>query len=331
MSSDPRDDSTWRLSTVGGIPYRFLGFEGELGVTDGTATGSYLVKSSNFLAFVSEALPNLVDIGGNLILDGGFVVAGFPQLRAHSLRYAGFIEGKPIDLFNFDPNAATGTYGDLVKVDIEFKTTKQDENDPFSFLEISSTGSGEFLNTTGPGNVEPGPNDPSSDANGQPIPRDLKNPAAAPIVVTVPEVEWTIKWPRMPFTVFKNRIIERLRESLGKVNTDTFAPLFDAPPETLFFEGWSYTESYSWRAFGNVRPLPGQQLLAAVGPGQTINNPITLEMKFKEKNINDNGTIVGHNHSWVPGKGWRRTWLNKAGTLPMYRGISFINIFRPLS
>lgn len=297
------DPTTWRNISASGIPYRVIQQTGSFSDEEASVTWSALIESVNLSAFVIELFPPPLVIG-NRVIPQSAQLPGFTNLRAKKLSFKSHEGDKPIDPFLADPLAPIGTYGGTVRVDVEFgQSLKQGTEDPNTFLEISSNASGEFLHTTGPNmkwvrqsgtgdanaantGADDDTGEPDPGAAGSDQPEEENIDPTVPVIITVPTVEWTVKWTQIPSDVFQSIIVHRLRVLLGKVNSSPYAVLFSAPAETLLFSGYSYTQQYSWRddTFGSP--------------------PIKLEMKFVEKRVFWRGVICGHNHVWRPGKGW---------------------------
>jgi hypothetical protein len=103
---------------------------------------------------------------------------------------------------------------------------------------------------------------------------------------------------------------------MGKVNEAAYAPLFDAPAETLLFVGHEYDD---------------ERLLftSATDPqDDEVNDSvfISVTVKILEKRATDSGgNIVGHNHFWNPEEGWR--YLRIDGSNAAYATHDFDLIF----
>lgn len=129
-----------------------------------------------------------------------------------------------------------------------------------------------------------------------------------PILIIVPQTEWSVKWNQIPFAFFRDVLIHRIRACLGKVNSNRFPLLFGATRETLLFNGYTYTQQYTWR------------------DGFVEAPPISLEMKFVEKRVLWGGVIRGHNDFWRPGVGWETLLID--GINKTYEGKDFNLIFK---
>ena len=314
------DPSLWRLRTSGGIPYKMVEMDGSFSEEEGNVNWKAYIAAYQLPAFLAELFPPPLVIG-NKPIPRVAQMPGAPGLHAKTISFRTQTEGLPIDPFLADPSAASGTYNQVIEVTVGFGTgyKKPDEEDPRLFLEISSNASGEFYHTTCPGakwrpqrntavqpdapeDGEAEPENPVDDeevadpdtgdteGKGEEVEDDdepNKDPTA-PVIITVPQTEWSVKWTQIPYELFTTVIIHRLRLLLGRVNSTPFELLFNAYPETILFEGFNYQTKYSWRDDNVETP------------------PVQLEMKFLEKRVFWKGYIVGHNHFWRPGKGWQR-------------------------
>lgn len=319
MASYIEDPTQWRLTTTGGIRYKYLGVDGNFERENAVVNWRALVHEDDFVNFVSEFFPPSIVIG-NLSVPVSYPLPGLPGIVARRLAFKGQDSGKPIDPFNFDSGAAAGTYHPLVEVNIEFgprENADPDETDPQTFLEITGNASGEFIHAppsasswqpkTGAQdssdmssasagqsgqqaeteNIDPDTGEPEDEALDPTLedPEPNRHPNV-PATIIVPETEWSVRWTQMSFDFFGNVMIHRLRALMGKVNSRNVSMIFNASPETLLFVGYTYTSQYTWRE------------------GLTRTPPVQVEMKFVEKRILDRGVIRGHNDFWRPGVGW---------------------------
>lgn len=328
MGSYFGDPSQWRLRTPGGLPYKLKEFNGGFDQEDGEAQVVVLILASDLYDFMTELMPEPTIVGG-VSYYNNMTLPGFPSMSVDKVTFKSLDSSMPIDPFGFDAAAASGTYYPVLEITILYnaknKNRQASELDPSSFLEISSSTSGEFITTTAPkgkwdkqinGNLVDLVNGNDEELepafidnhNGEilPITRVLRStspPAVAnptvPITIVLPTTEWTVRWNRIDHGLYKDTILPRLRYLMGRVNKRKFSLLFDAAPETLLFMGWSHTENHTWRA------------------NKTLIPPISIEMKFMEKRILWNGMVCGHNHMWKPGEGWQIMLMD--GENPTYR------------
>ncbi len=341
MASFFEDFSQWRLTSPGGgVPMKFKGLEGEFEEENGVVSFKALIPSSSLTAFLIGMFPPTIYIG-NMVIPQSIPLPNLPGMIARRISFAQFDDSKPIDPFGFDPTADPDTYYPVIEVTIEYgPRVKQapQANDPRTFLEISANATGEFIHSTAPkakwknerqspdnedDDVDPGtvapPQQQAEAPDPHPNPPEAPDPAGTdaapgesqnetdpvkdpniPLLIMVPQTEWTVKWNQIPYWYFYNTLVRRLRWCLGRVNEEPMAILHNALPETILFMGYSYTQTHSWR------------------DGSVSTPPINLEMKFLEKRVvNDHGVIIGHNHFWRPGVGWRRLLID--GVNPVYR------------
>ena len=310
------DPTTWRLKTAGlsagtivegvvkgastGIPYKLISQTGSF-TTDGfSATEVYLIEATQLVAFVQESFALRTTFSG-IPVDSRRPLPGNTQLVTGSVSYKAHIDGKPIDPYSIDTSAGSGTYHPVIELTIQYENLtaeEEDEEDPFTFLEISANASGEFLHITVPKARW------ETDDSGSPNTEQNREPSV-PTGVTVPTIEWSIRWPSIPHEYFTKTLLIKLRDKLGKVNDSAMSVLFDAPKETIIFAGFSMNQQF---------------VLASSQPN------FSLELKFVEKHVKDEGVVKGHNHFWRPKDGWRR--LRVFGTTkPVYELTDLDNIF----
>lgn len=310
MSSDYRDPTTWRnFTTSKNIPYRILGHSGEFTEEGGSISQDLLVEANQVYNLATEFFPPALLIGEFFVTPKGAPYSlTLPQFRAKRVSWKAHIDGLPIDPFGVDSDAPSAAYGKIAEVSIQYEASKdnnKDENkdDPTTFLEISSKASGEFITTNAPAGKWV---DDSNAIPGQEIETDNKRPTM-PVTITIPEIEWTVRWPNIPDGFF-GEVIRRMRQTLGRVNSETLGILYNAPAETLLFVGWSHSEEYTWRT---------------EDPDDAIR--ATLELSFLEKHIQDGAAIYGHNHFWKDGEGWQKLMFD--GTNYVYKSFDFSLLF----
>jgi hypothetical protein len=205
-------------------------------------------------------------------------------------------DGRPIDPFGNDREAADGTYEQFLELDIDYESSSvsdddPDQDDPTTFLEISSTASINFLaDTIG-----------SNGALWVPSGTDEDSAVDISVPSTVIEtaMEWSFRWPQVPYEYFSDTLIARMRDALGKVNNAPNTLFHNAPAETILFLGYSISQTASWQRKDGVK-VP----------------PLNLDLKFLEKNFKATDSLTGteiqvtHNHIYRPGFGWRRLLVN---------------------
>lgn len=300
MSSDYRDDSTWRGATAGGIPYRIVDLQGEFTEEGASLSETIIVDEDKLLAFITESFPPQVESGPLVTYPTPRQYLGFSSLATHRIRFKPHVDGLPIDPFNIDPNAPAGTYQGRVELTIDYepwknKEDESDPNDPQTFLEITCDASGEFFHSVNPAakwELDNGNQENNEDPD-------------APTTITVPELEWNANWPRVPRNFMTATLAAKLRSTIGKINSSSMSIFYGAPAETILFVGYSLRQQYNWR--DDSQP------------------PVQLDLKFLEKHVDDNGTVKGHNHFWRPGKGWQKLLYD--GTNPVFQSSDLNNIF----
>jgi hypothetical protein len=333
VTSTTDNPSAWRLTTVGGVKYRFLGMDGSFDPEGGEISWRGLFQAADLLTVLVELFPPPLELGNVTIPTGGFM-PGIPNFIAKKVGFK-TQEGVdlPIDPFAADVGAALGTYHGLIELDITFGPSNKrepDPNDPRTFLEIKSKTGGEFIyispdqntklqpETNNLGSADEDPSDPTLDPD---TARRLgmvtgetkianRNPII-PTVIFVPKTEWTITWKQIPYEHFRNTVVWRLRIMNGRVNSKEIPFMFDAEPETLLFAGFDYGESYTWR------------------DGKVNVPPIDVTFKLIEKRLIWNGVTIGHNHSFDPKRGWVRVWLGANSDERPYRLWDMNFLFKP--
>lgn len=343
--TDSNDYASWHLKTNGGLKYRFLGMDGDFNPDGGTILWRALIRTQDLVLAAQEMFPPPYEIGGMSFPQPGRM-PGFPQFVGKNIRFKSF-EGQkqPIDPFNADTDSNfADSYGEFVEIEVEFGSSNKPQPnlaDPRTFLEISADVGGEFIHApsystlvyeevvdeeTGGPSV-PLEDDAEDDADDQAPGGWIDNEGnlrvksretgekytirvpSAPFLVLQPITNWTVTWRQIPYHIFRRVTVNRLRVLNGRVNSAPIPFLFNAPPETILFAGFKYTESYTWR------------------DGFINTPPIDVEIKLVEKRVLWKGIVAGHNHLWYPGEGWMRVRLGD-GSNP-YRGFDFNWLFTP--
>jgi hypothetical protein len=290
--------SEWRLRTAGGIPIRILGRTGGFDRENASASEEYIIPANRLYSFALECLPRpYVVADGSLRYPRTRPLPGLPTLVTKSIKWEGFTDGVPVDPFGSDSGAPDGTYQEYIKVSIEYETVpnndEEDSDDPQTYLEISANASGTFLASPirGTAKWDLGPWEPSHGLGNYPVGGgnttiDVTE-IDVPQTVRQPEVEWSVRWPQIPYEYWTDELVARLRSKLGKVNEDEMSLFHDAPAETVMFLSWSMKQSFTWR------------------DGEAGKSPVEVDMRFLEKNFEDShGEQVTHNHVYRPGWGW---------------------------
>lgn len=332
MAGILEDPSQWRLTTNGGIKFKYLGTSGEFSNEEGNVNWRILIQSSQLIAFLTEMFPPSITIG-NISIPQTALLPGLPTLAAKRLTFKSFDGSLPIDPFGFDSSASVSTYYPVIEVDVEFgprETQEPKQSDPFTFLEISGNTTGEFIHSTMPRSkwqpkTNPDLDDEDDDeAPGDWADGDTNEPGAGataptegtpetnrdptvPTTILVPQTEWTLKWNQIPFEFFRDVLIHRLRILLGRVNSAPVPVLFGALPETLLFVGFNYSNQFTWR------------------DGHVGTPPVSVEIKIIEKRVVWKGIIRGHNDFWRPGIGWET--LLQDGVNKVYKAWDYNGLF----
>ncbi len=298
-------NSTWAIRTLGGIPIKVVSRSGSYEAEAASMTEEYIIRADQLEEFVLETFPITDASGVPARIRAAF---GLPTAVTQRISWEALTPGLPCDPFASDSGAPAGTYDENLKLTIEYSTSVENTEDPDparpeTFLEISANASGEFLNAPIRGTAKW---DPSGDEV-----KDIN----VPQTVIQPEVEWSVRWSRMPWQYFNGTVIGKLRGLLGKVNDSAMAIFHDAPAETILFLGFNVRQQFTWRSGVAGRP------------------PLTIEFKFLEKNFVsefDQGgkvsqTQVTHNHFLRPGQGYQV--LLKDGTNKVYAQDDLSQIF----
>jgi len=345
LNSIYTDPTTWRQSTVGGIKYRLVNRSGNFGFNRTDATETVLIKATDLQAFVREVLP-LPTFLNNMPIWQATAMKGNLPLIAKNVSWSSHVDGLPIDPFGADTSAVTGTYHDIIKVEISYDDDPQSpgsggggdakEDDPETFLEISCSAAGEFIRTESL-------NAYWFDDVGGDVTQNTT--LELPNSVFVPLIEWNFTWPMLNYDFYKNTMVDRLRSANGRVNSSTFELLYSAPAETLLLTGWEHTEEH-------------QMLFSSETSNPLYTHaPIRLTVKMLEKNVGpiqirfgeqagqnspdkvtpdgdvvQEAPYVGHNHFWDKKEGrWRRYLTNGATGDSVYQSYDFNTLFTPAS
>lgn len=315
------DWSGVRLTSPGGIDHKVidgLKFSGDENKV--TATLVLMIQTSDWGAFLDELLPQPQLIGSFVSVAPRLYLINAPWLRVKSFTTDIVEPGKPIDPFGADPSAPDGTYGSLMSVTITFETMQEtsdeepDEGDPTTFLEHSVNAGVELLH------IPPKKNDVSElDIGHFPVFDDVHVPPDAEanddpelgIYKLIPTIEHTLKWKYALNPAWKD-----IFEILGHVNREKLRLFKDADPETVLFSGIAGQRNY--RYFRR----------------RTNASPWSLDFKFSQRVIHENGNIYGWNHVYSPSKSkWvrpvRKLLIGNVITrLPLYEHADLLDLFK---
>jgi len=312
------DSTLWRQRSSAGLPYRTLeGASGSVNYDSGSITEKYLIVATDLLAWLNAGFPTITAPSGVIYYPEQPAIPGLGTLVPTNISFDAFDSSLPVDPFGADSGAPDGTYGKFMVLTVQYGNhpangSQPDNNNPYTFLNISSNASGVFLNSPlekgALWETIPGFSKPYSKIElpggvvefGESTVVDNQN---IPHGVIEPQVEWTVTWPSIPFTYFRDILMPRLRARLGYVNSTPMQVLFYAPAETILFMSYSASASWTWKS------------------GFVGEPPMSLSMKFIEKNFI---TTVGpaatggatadlqvtHNHLYRPNIGYRRLKVN---------------------
>ncbi len=292
--------STWRMQTSTGVPAKLVKRYGSFSRDTAEATEEYIIKAEDLLDFIHVGLPTPYYIGG-IVYPGRAYMYGIPSLVVDNISWEGLTDSKPIDPFGHDAATTTtsapdGTYDENVKCIVKYKPREKgkdkedsDSNDPFTFLQVSSRASGEFIAPSITGKARWQRWKPVfGGSTGQVFIRWFVFDAGevkqvdVPATILSPLTEWTVRWPQIPYDYFYNTILPRLRARVGTVNSTRLTLLNNPPPDTILFNGWSTNEEYIWDL------------------GSVTTPPISLEMSFIEKNFLSPGEPGGFGSGTPP-------------------------------
>ncbi len=296
--------SQWRRQTSGGIPYKLVSQTGSFSPDDSSAEEVYIIRASDVTAFITESFPSSYSFGGFIVWGNPRRMPGYPLMESKTVKFKGFTDGRPIDPFGADTGASDGTYEEFVEIAIGYGITRLedpegiDQDDPLTFLEISSKAASTTLALPVDGMAKWGDG-------------TFVKEADIPKAVLEPTIEWSFRWPSVPYAFFTDILISRIRAALGKVNSGPTSLFQNAPAETILFTGYSIDQQITWqRQVGVQYP------------------PLKVEFTFQEKGFYDaSGTLVTHNHLLRPTDGKYLRLLTGTGQLPLYGQTNLDSIF----
>ena len=339
------DPSTWRITypkhhpaTPGG-DFKVKLMEGyprlSIGKDDAMVEEQIIIEAEEVGRFISDAFP-LVSVKSDKLQVPKTRTRFFPGLGvflASTIEAQPFIEGLPADPFLLDEGAPEKTYTRFYVLTIKYDAppglndqegSPGDEIDPLTFLERSCVATGEYLHSYGPSRMrykaELGAVGAAADAA---LEVETTNQAGLPVIITVPEIEWTLKWPIIPADLMSDVIVPNMDARQGTVNFAVMPIFFNAQPETVLFVGYNINQAFNWRA------------------GFIETPPIQLEMKFLQKQIPLFANAVklgpgvagpfafaGHNHAWRAGYGWQPLVRDPDTLRPVYDSSNLNNLFK---
>ena len=286
MSSDYLNTATWRLREgAAAIPYRVVSRSGALATEEGRAEEVVLIEAFALQQYAAAVLPDVFDLGGKPVWAPQKQFSAGTNLWAQELTWKTHVPGKPVDPYAVDLAAADGTYHEILEVTVIYKPVPPGE----TFLSVTADAAGEFLH------IVPHKGDIASSSSADSTPAAGSNPNRyedIPAIITVPITRWTVTWRRLPQDIFNDTIIDLIRAKLGKVNSKKMPRLYNPEPDTILFLGYSYRNDYTWRSKDDYT--------------------VTVEFRFKEKHVDWNGKVHGHNSVYVPQEGgWRKITINE--------------------
>jgi len=262
--------------------------EGSFTDEDITVKQVYKVPVNQLWDFASSMLP-LPIVRGNTYQLGykSLPGSGGMPIVAKSIRWEPFDPSKPVDPFN---RRVSYAYGEFLRVEVDYSLLKEGDKksqdssntDIRTLVEIQGRASGEYLAIP----IDKG-------GKWTEVEKDEPTEITETISVNkpVPVVEWSVRWPDIPFS-FASNLINKCLPLLGKVNSKTFSLLFNAFEDTILFLSLDYSEQKSVEISSN-------------GTSKSVIKS-TVEMHFLQKAFYDGGKLVTHQHIYRKGYGWRK-------------------------
>lgn len=315
MASNFDNPSLWRLffrrlTATKKVRFKIVAFELDYDISRASGIADIIVAVADIQELVRELLPppkkhNLIYVPQFRFFDDTpFAITG--------MSIKSFDSGIPIDPLDIDAVAPGGTYYPTAAVRLTLgipPSTAPDPYDPKTYLEISSSSTGDFYHSPATDSEMQ-----ATDSRGEPVPpADVVQNPLVPFSVLAPQTEWTLKWNSIPLHNYEEVIVPRLNAALGKVNQYEFPPLGITTFNTLLFVSYAQERVYTWQQ--KIEGVPKD------GPHQLVN----LSMQFLEKNIKVGTEVHGHQSFWVQPQGWK--YLTRGG-LPTFQSFDMLNIFR---
>ena len=317
-----QDPAEWKLTSPGGVRHKLIRQWGSFGREDASWNMEICIQSWNLMTFVAECFPAPTARGPFVVYPRRFYPAGLPTLECKTVSVEEFTSGKPIDPFGAGVSLYTAeeynaTYEPYLRLSLTFGPSpsndqEPDQSDPFTWLEISAGESGEFL--TADVNQDQVTWSDKDGNVGIPDTSDTKLSQA----ITEKRVEWSCKWPQIPFDFFQDVLVGRMRAVMGQVNNAVMELFGKAPAETILFLGFQDNSEYTWRE------------------GRAGTSPVQATLRFAEKNFVGRQMVIDpifsfwqdvqvtHNHMWRPNHGWQRMLV---GGEPLYKSGDLNSIF----
>jgi len=294
------------------------------GPVKASGTAVLLIRSVDFEKFMDVVLPPPKHVG-DIYIPQQYI---FAKLAVAHVDVQSFVDTLPVDPYGIDvPRGSsgsaagppsqpgtitnpptggskpppTGTYHPVLQVTLSLSEPTYgtiDADKPETFLEIEAESSSNFIHTP-----PIGVSFKEVDATGNPIAGDgepVRHPQV-PYTVLCPQSTWKVKWGMIPYDVYTDIIVPRLRQMDGAVNSTLFVPLHNAVKGTLLLVSYGYEVAYSWR----------QKPIEVVSTKLGRVPLVSVTMRIMEKRIEWEGKIHGHQSFWIPGTGWR--WVEFAG------------------
>ena len=333
MAGYQEDVSQWRLRAVPNgvapIPYKFLGMDGGFNWGTGSIVAHILIPSNRLQDFLDYIFPPPV-VNGFFERPDYVRLPGNENMAATDVSFFPFDDGKPIDPFDFDSAAPTGTYHELIRLDVVYNALKSPFSEPQTFLEITGNVTGEFIHTTQPGGHYERRRNFLFDADGDGVPETngteikqiyqqnggkgdvvsavIVDPATGEEIYTNilllddeeiknPHVPVTLQVPMIEWTVRYPRMNYEFFRDVFVHRLRVAAGKVNLNPVAWLYDAPRHTLLFMGYALNEQ---------STWRRGFVNKPPVTVEMKIVEKCIDWYGDYKGHNDVWKPGVGWER-------------------------
>ena len=284
------DSAEWKLTTDGGIPYKLLeGYPTLHFFADGAeAKEEIIIEKDNLVDFLREAIYMAqVTTTGGVSYRRSRQCPGFSGMYADDIKVEPFPKDKPLDLTGEYDNDAS--FARFLKLSISYKPMESGDetsgDDPTPWLEVTSDFAVEVMAAKADTSTLYWVTDQAyvdvdtqqQYAVGDWVPLRSLNMGETRVSMMT---EWTVSWKHVPRAA-EAILRVRMRLAGGTVNSVAMPLLGNAEPGTILFMGASGRKETVWAGEGEQPPY-------------------TIDMKFTEKRVVEDGVVKGHNYVWVP-------------------------------
>lgn len=317
MVATYEDPSSWTFETEGGIKYRLVSTTGEATQATTRMSEDILIASTDLDAFINESFPE-PEIINNIPVFNNRSFPGLDNLKTDRILIKGHLDSLPIDPYSTDPTAPARTYQNVLILGIDYLyDVEQDPNNPETFMEISANASIQVA-------YRDGNKAKFASAGGD---ESQNRDAVLPAAQLIPQTQYTVTRSQIPRDWFRRTYIRRLRGALGRVNFETVPLLYDAPAQTLLFNGWSMRQEFRRPSAAEVGPIDFKMPLTVeliflekfVREPNSSDGSLTYENTYDDEDGNEITETVGYhawNEEWNPGVGWETFFYD--GISPLY-------------